>query len=258
MASRSTRVEKTGYFSPAPPRIFAHRGLAVDVPENTLLAFAKALGLGITHLETDVHASADGVAMISHDPDLLRLTGRQVSIAEMTAAQLMGIDLGEGQNFTTLAAALDAFPEARFNIDIKAAAAAAPAAAAIRAAHAESRVLIGSFRNARRKAAVRLLPGVATSASSTAVLVATWAAAVGLRVITKAVLRSVDAVQIPEKILGVRSTSPRVLRAFHAAGVEVHIWTINDADTMDRLLDAGVDGIMTDRADIAVQVFARR
>jgi glycerophosphoryl diester phosphodiesterase len=138
------------------------------------------------------------------------------------------------------------------------AAAAVPAAAAIRSARAEHRVLIGSFRNSRRQAAVRLLPGVATSASSGAVLVATWAAAVGLRVVTRAALRSVDAVQIPERILGVRSTSPRVLRAFHAAGVEVHVWTINDAATMDRLLDAGVDGIMTDRADIGVEVFARR
>ena len=238
--------------------MFAHRGLALEVPENTLLAFAKALALGITHLETDVHVSADGVAIISHDPDLLRLTGRQVQIAQLTAAELARIDLGDGQNFTTLAAALDTFPEARFNIDIKAEAAAEPAAAVIRAARAERRVLIGSFSNSRRRAAIRLLPGVATSASSGAVLVATWAAAIGLRGVTKSVLRSVDAVQIPEKILGVRSTSRRVLAAFHAAGVEVHIWTINDAESMNRLLDAGVDGIMTDRADIAVEVLARR
>lgn len=258
VASKSTRINETAYFSPARPRVFAHRGLAVGAPENTLLAFAQALALGITHLETDVHASADGVAIVSHDPDLVRLTGREVRIADLTAADLSRIDLGAGQNFSTLGEVLDAFPDARFNIDIKAAAAAAPTAAAIRAANAESRVLIGSFSNARRQAAIRLLPGVATSASSGAVLVATWAAAVGLRVVTKAALRSVDAVQIPERILRVRSTSRRVLRAFHAAGVEVHIWTINDAATMNRLLDAGVDGIMTDRADIAVEVLARR
>lgn len=258
MARRKPVEGDTGYFSPAPPRVFAHRGLAVDAPENTLLAFAKALALGITYLETDVHASSDGVAIISHDPDLLRLTGREVRIEQLTAAELGRIDLGDGQNFSTLAAALDAFPDARFNIDIKAEAAAAPAAAAIRAAHAERRVLIGSFSDARRLAAVRLLPGVATSASSRAVLLATWAAAIGLRAVTRAVLRSVDAVQIPERILGVRSTSRRVLAAFHAAGVEVHIWTVNDAPAMERLLDAGVDGIMTDRADIAVEVLARR
>lgn len=258
MARRAPSAGEAGFFSPAPPRVFAHRGLAVDAPENTLLAFVKALSIGVTHLETDVHASADGVAILSHDPDLVRLVGRQAQIADLTAAELARIDLGDGQTFTTLAAALDAFPDARFNIDIKAAAAAGPAAAAIRAAHAENRVAIGSFSKARRLAAVRLLPGVATSASSGAVFVATWAAAIGLRVVTRTVLRSVDAVQIPEKILGVRSTSPRVLAALHAAGVEVHIWTINDEPSMTRLLDAGVDGIMTDRADLAVQVLARR
>ena len=110
--------------------MFAHRGLATEAPENTLLAFAKALALGIRYLETDVHASADGVAIISHDPDLKRLTGRDVRIEQLTAAELARIDLGEGQTFTTLAAALDAFPDARFNIDIKAEAAATPAAAA--------------------------------------------------------------------------------------------------------------------------------
>ncbi len=205
-----------------------------------------------------MHASADGVAIISHDPDLKRMTGREVRIEQLTAAELARIDLGEGQNFCTLAAALEAFPEARFNIDIKAEAAAEPAAAAIVAAHAENRVLIGSFSDARRLAAVRRIPGVATSASSTAVLAATWAAAIGLRGITKAALRGVDAVQIPISVLGVSTVSPRALGAFHAAGVEVHIWTINDAASMNRLLDAGVDGIMTDRADIAVEVFARR
>jgi glycerophosphoryl diester phosphodiesterase len=238
--------------------LFAHRGLATEAPENTLLAFAKALALGVGYLETDVHASADGVAIISHDPDLKRMTGRDVRIDQLTAAELGRIDLGEKQTFSTLAAALDAFPEARFNIDIKAEAAAEPAAAAIAAAHAEHRVLIGSFSKARRQAAIRRLPGVTTSASSGAVLVATWSAAIGLRGITKAALRGVDAVQIPVSVLGVSTVSPRVLAAFHAAGVEVHIWTVNDAESMTRLLDAGVDGIMTDRADIGVEVFARR
>lgn len=238
--------------------MFAHRGLATDAPENTLLAFARALELGVDYLETDVHASSDGVAIISHDPDLVRLTGRQVAIAKLTAGELGRIDLGDGQCFTTLAAALDTFPDARFNIDIKAEAAAAPAAAAIKNANAEHRVLVGSFRNARRTAAVRLLPGVATSASSRAVLVATWAAAIGVRGVTKLALRDVDAVQIPERILGVSAVSPRVLAAFHAAGVEVHVWTINDPSDMERLLDAGVDGIMTDRADLGVEVFKLR
>ncbi|MEO6114989.1 MAG: glycerophosphodiester phosphodiesterase family protein [Pseudolysinimonas sp.] len=238
--------------------MLAHRGLAVDAPENTLLAFAKALAAGVTHLETDVHASADGVAILSHDPDLFRLTGRQVRIDQLTAAELSRIDLGDAQNFTTLAAALDAFPEARFNIDVKAAAAVMPTIEAVRQAAAEHRVLIGSFSNARRLAVVRRLPGVVTSVSSRGAVIATWAGALGLPALTRWVLRRVQAVQLPERILGVRTTSRRVIAAFHSAGVEVHIWTINNPAVMNRLLDAGVDGIVSDRADLALAVLARR
>jgi len=251
-------VPPESYLSPARPRLFAHRGLAVGAPENTLLAFAQALALGVSYLETDVHASADGVAIISHDPDLTRLVGREVRIDQLTSAELQKIALGEGQTFTTLAAALDAFPEARFNIDIKAMAAASPTVEVIRSARAENRVMIGSFNNARRLAVTRHLPGVATSVSSRAAVIATWAAALGIRPLAVWALRGSQAMQVPEKILGARTTSRRALAAFHAAGVEVHVWTINDADTMNRLLDAGVDGIMTDRADIAVEVFSRR
>ncbi|CAN5496805.1 glycerophosphodiester phosphodiesterase [soil metagenome] len=246
------------YLSPTRPRLFAHRGLAIEAPENTLLAFARAVGLGVEYLETDVHASSDGVAMISHDPDLTRLTGREVRIDQLTASELQEIDLGEGQTFTTLAAALDAFPDARFNIDIKAMAAASPTVEVIRRARAENRVMVGSFSDARRRAVVRELPTVATSVSSRNAVIAAWSAAVGLRSVTRRALRGAQAMQIPEKILGASTTTPRALAAFHSAGVEVHVWTINDAATMNRLLDAGVDGIMTDRADIGVEVFARR
>ena len=113
------------------PRIIAHRGLALDAPENTLLAFLRALNAGATHLETDVHASADGVAVISHDPDLGRVAGRSVNVGQLTMPELRRVDLGHGQGFCSLAEALDAFPQARFNIDIKDEASAAPAAEAM-------------------------------------------------------------------------------------------------------------------------------
>lgn len=238
--------------------MLAHRGLAVDAPENTLLSFAKAIAAGADHLETDVHASADGVAILSHDPDLFRLTGRRVRIDQLTASELARIDLGESQTFTTLAAVLDTFPEARFNIDVKAAAAVIPTIEAVRSARAEHRVLIGSFSNARRLAVVRRLPGVVTSVSSRGAVIATWAGAWGLPALTRWALRRVQAVQLPVRILGARTTSARVLAAYHSAGVEVHIWTINDPAEMRRLLDAGVDGIVTDRADLALAVIAQR
>src|ERR1700712_4043685 len=101
----------SGFLSPERPRLFAHRGLALDAPENTLLSFARAVAVGATYVETDVHASADGIAVISHDPDLTRVAGRKVRVEQLTLAELHRIDLGHGQGFSSLAEALDAFPE---------------------------------------------------------------------------------------------------------------------------------------------------
>lgn len=253
------RPPSSGYFTPAPPRLLAHRGLAVEAPENTLLAFAKALAVGVTHLETDVHASADGVAMISHDPDLRRLAGRTVSVGQLTSHELRRVDLGAAQGFASLAEALDAFPDARFNIDIKSADAVAPTVAAIRDARAIDRVLVGSFNPTRRRAAVSELPGVATSISSRGAVAAVSAArSPGGRPTLRRILRDVHAVQLPLSILRMPTMTPRTLEAFHAAGVEVHAWTINDEPTMDRLLDLGIDGLISDRVDIAAALLARR
>jgi glycerophosphoryl diester phosphodiesterase len=238
--------------------VIAHRGLAVEAPENTLLAFAKAISIGVTHVETDVHVSADGVAMISHDPDLRRIAGRTAQVAHLTSHELRRIDLGDGQNYSSLAEALDAFPETRFNIDIKIEGAVVPAVEAIRAAGATARVLIGSFRPARRLQAVRMLPGVATSVSSRGAVAAVAAATSGNLRALRRVLRDVQAVQLPESVLCMKPFTPRAVSAFHAAGVEVHAWTINDVGSMERLLDAGVDGIITDRADLAMPVVQRR
>ncbi len=105
---------------------------------------------------------------------------------------------------------------------------------------------------------MRKLPGVVTSVSSRGAVIATWAGALGLPALTRLALRGVQAVQLPERILGVRTTTPRVIAAYHSAHVEVHIWTINDPAVMSRLLDAGVDGIVSDRADLALQVIAGR
>jgi len=232
--------------------------LPVDAPENTLLAFAKAIAVGVTHIETDVHVSADGVAMISHDPDLRRLTGRRATIDHLTAQELRRIDLGHGQTYCTLAEALDGFADVRFNIDIKVGAAAEPAARAILAANAVDRVLIGSFSQQRRLTAVRMLPGVATSVSARGAVAAVAAARSGSLRPLRRILRDVQAVQLPETVLRMRTFTPRTIRAFHAAGVEVHAWTINDPVVMNQLLDVGVDGLISDRADHALAVLARR
>jgi glycerophosphoryl diester phosphodiesterase len=253
-----TRTGTESYLSPARPRVFAHRGLAVEAPENSMLAFAKAIAAGALYIETDVHASADGIAVVAHDPDLLRLAGRNVRVDQLTFAELRRVDLGEGQVFCSLAEALDAFPETRFNIDVKSRAAVRPTIAAVLAARASDRVLVSSFNERTRAAAVRGLPGVVSSSSARLFAVALLAGKVGLSPIVRRALRGLVAVQVPERALGLRITTARMIALLHDAGVEVHVWTVNDPLRMAELLDLGVDGLVTDRVDLALDVVRAR
>ena len=246
------------YFDSELPRVFAHRGLATTAPENTLAAFGAAVELGVRYIETDVHGSRDGVAVVSHDPDLTRLAGITSAVSDFAMSELAAIELGAGQGFGSLVEALDAFPDTRFNIDIKSSDAIAPTIAAITATNAIGRVLVTSFSEERRLAAVRELPGVATSASARRFASALGSATFGRTTALARTLRDIDCVQVPTHYGPLRITTPPIIRRLHAAGVEIHVWTINDAATMHRLLDLGVDGLVTDRADIALAAVAER
>lgn len=241
-----------------PPRIIAHRGLALEAPENTLLAFARALTAGATHVETDIQASADGVAVIAHDPDLARVAGRSVPVAQLTMPELRRIELGHGQGFCSLAEALDAFPQARFNIDVKDARAAAPAVDVIRAARATDRVLITSFSSERRKAVTDQLPGVASSPAVSEFVPVLLGAKTGVNPAVRHALRGFVAVQVPERRGPLRIVTRLTVDRIHAAGAEVHVWTVNEPNDVIRLLDLGVDGIVTDRCDIVRRVVDAR
>lgn len=204
-----------------------------------------------------MRASADGVAIISHDPDLQRVAGRAARIDQLTCAELVKTDLGAGQTFPTLEEALTAFPDARFNIDVKSRDAADATAQAILKANAVSRVLVTSFDDTTRKAAVAALGGahaVATSASQKGVIWALVGAKLGLQFVVRVALGGVAAVQVPERRGPLRVVTPRFIDMVRNAGVEVHVWTINDEDDMRRLIVQGVDGLVTDRADLAVNV----
>ena len=251
-------MQRKPYFAPSLPRVFAHRGLATNAPENTLLAFSAAVNLGVQFVETDVHGSSDGVAVISHDPDLTRLAGIRSAVSDYSMDQLRRLDLGHGQGFSSLAEALDAFPETRFNIDIKSADAVQPAVDAIRATNATARVLVTSFSEARRLAAVCQLPDVATSTGARRFAAALAAGKLALRPTLWRVLAGVDCVQVPQTYGPIRITTAPMIARLHAAGVEVHVWTINDEKTMNELLDLGVDGLVTDRADLALGVLRAR
>lgn len=251
------------YFATRGPRLLAHRGLAVDAPENTLAAFIAALSVGADYLETDARASSDGVAVLHHDA-ALRLPGRrgrparEVVIAETTALALERLDLGEGNGVPSLAEALGGLPEARFNIDVKSADAVGPVAEAVRRAKAADRVLLTSFSASRRRRATAGLPGVATSAAAPRVLLAAVGAGLGLQPLVRLAARGVDALQVPERQGPLTIVDRRRIAAYHRAGLEVHVWTVNEPTDMERLLDLGVDGLVTDRADLAAPIIAAR
>ncbi|WAC65947.1 glycerophosphodiester phosphodiesterase family protein [Agrococcus sp. SL85] len=248
----------TQYLTGRPPRVLAHRGLAVAAPENSMLAFVHAMDAGATYLETDVHATADGVAVLAHDATLDRVAGTDVAIGTTLRKDLLGVDLGHGETVPELREALLALPDARWNIDLKSDAAVVPAVRAIVEARAVDRVLLTSFSERRRRRARALLPEVATSASQGIVLRALAAQRAGLRALLARVLSDVVAVQVPRRAAGVELVTARSVAALHAAGVEVHVWTVNEAAEMRELLDLGVDGLVTDRCDVAVPLVAAR
>lgn len=248
----------SSYLAPSGPRVLAHRGLAVDAPENTLLAFAKAIAVGADYLETDVHASQDGIAVISHDPRLDRVAGRPVAVGQLTMAELGRVDLGHDQTFSSLEATLDAFPEARFNIDVKEEAAVEPTIAAIARTRSAGRVLLTSFSERRRQRLAALVPGAVTSVGGSGVIRFRGAAYLRSPGSAARALRGGVALQIPERSGPLRLVTRPLVDLAHRVGAEVHVWTVNDPADMARLLDLGVDGLVTDRADLAMQVLAER
>lgn len=246
------------YFDLPTPRLLAHRGLAVDAPENTLLAFDRAAAVGAPYVETDVHVSADGVAVVAHDPSLSRVAGRATDVSRLTMDELRRVDLGHGQGFASLEEALDAFPHLRFNIDVKVAAAVAPTVAAIQRTRAAPRVLLTSFSEHRRLRLGLLVPESVTSAGRRGVIATRLASVLRRPAAVGLARRGAAALQIPERVGSFRLVTSRFVEAVHRAGAEVHVWTVNDPADMIRLLDLGVDGLVTDRSDLAVPLISSR
>lgn len=244
------------YFSPAGVHVFAHRGFAGEsAPENTLAAFERALAAGATHIETDIQATSDGVAMVFHDDDLQRVAGIRGRVGGIGYEQISQIRLGE-QRIPTLLEALERFPEARFNIDIKRANAIEPTVRAILKAKAADRVLVSSFSGRRRRRALRLLASrdaiVATSADATLMLTLYLAARLGAFALFRQFASSIHALQLPEHFMGMQLTHPRLIRFARQSGLKIDYWVINEPTRMKQLVSLGADGIVTDLADVAV------
>lgn len=250
------------YFGPAKPRVLAHRGFvppdSVGIVDNTVAAFAAAHAAGVDYIESDCHLTADGVVVLFHDDDLVRVAGDSRRVADVTHDELAQLMSGLG-GLATAADTLAAFPDVRFNLDVKAPDAAVPLGRIV-APHAE-RVLLTSSSDARRRAAMeaaRAAGGTPATSSGQATVARVLAGvAGGSRAIVRRALRGIHALQVPERTGALRIVGPRLLRLVHDAGVEVHVWTVNDPVDMERLLNLGVDGVVTDRADLALEVVSR-
>jgi glycerophosphoryl diester phosphodiesterase len=244
------------YFATSPlPRILAHRGLAgPGVAENTIEAFVRAIEAGATHIESDIQVTKDGVAVLFHDHDLSRVAGVASRIEDVSAAELAQIELNDGGRVPRLEDALLQLPSARFNLDIKSDAAVAPAVEVINRLGVWNRVLVSSFSDGRRRRALAgMTHTVATSAGGSLVLLARVASAFGAKVLLARMLRKVGALQIPRHFGPIRLDTVDFLLHLKSAGVEVHFWTINDPAEMKALVELGASGIVSDRADLAVQ-----
>lgn len=249
------------FLSPNPPIVIAHRGGPEGATENSDLAFATSVGMGIRYLESDVRTTADDVPILHHDVDLIRAAHFGARIQDITWAEMSRIELPDGGRIMRLDEALTTWPGIKWSLDIKDDRSVDPAVKALLRAHALDRVCVASFSRARlHRLRADLGPEGATSA--------TWQEALTLLRVpgSKRLLdrqwhsRPVRpvAVQVPPSARGLPLLTRRSVAAAHSLGLHVNAWTINDPAQMSSLLDIGVDGIMTDRPKVALEVLRAR
>jgi len=237
------------------PLPFAHRGGTADGLENTAAAFRRAAAAGYRYFETDVHTTADGVLVAFHDATLDRVTDTGGRIRDLPWAAVREARVAGKEPLPLFEDLLQEFPEARWNVDLKTESALVPLVDLISRTDAWDRVLVSSFTEARVARAQRLAgPRLATSYGATGV------AALRMRSLgIPAPLRAgAVAAQVPETQGGIRVVDRRFVRAAHARGLQVHVWTVNDPGRMESLLDLGVDGIMTDHLETLREVLTAR
>jgi glycerophosphoryl diester phosphodiesterase len=251
------------------PLVFAHRGGAALRPENTIAAFDHGLALGADGLEFDVHLSRDGVVVIHHDPTLERTTSGRGRLADLSADELGALDAGhwfvsrdapdagyphraQGIGVPRLSTVLARYPGIPIIIELKGS---NPALALrviddVRAADALGRVALGGFSQAVLDAARAYEPRIRTGAGKDETRWALYRSWIG-----RAPRRpAFHEFQIPECVGRTRIVRPGFVACAHRAGLPIHVWTVNDAADMHRLLDWGIDGLITDRPDVAVEV----
>lgn len=244
--------------SPHPKRLLGHRGACAERPENTMVSFERAVAIGVDVIETDVHVTRDGQVVISHDPDGLRGAGIAESIAECTLEQVRAWDVGwgfrapdgtrpfadRGHRMPTLEEALDAFPDVRFNIDLKPndPRVVATVLSVVRRLGAADRVCLASFHGALVRAVRKAdFAGETVLAEDEVIAV----------LLTPSLWRRKlpfggDALQLPPSSGIIDLSSERFIGKCHRMGYRVDYWTINDPEQAARLFERGADGVISD------------
>lgn len=253
-------------FDTSRPLVFAHRGGCALGPENTLAAFDLGLAAGADGLELDVHLSADGVVVVCHDDTLERTTAGTGPVRLRTAEELAAVDAGcrfrdaggdfpfagRGIGVPTLREVLERYPGIPLIVEMKvdSAGLGRAVAAAVRGAGAQDRVCAAGYGRRALDAARAALPDMPTSACHPEVRMAVYRSIAGwpVRHVPYAMY------QVPERAGIVRVVSPRFIRHAHAARLRVQVWTVDDEAAMRRLLDWDVDGLISNRPDVAVRV----
>ncbi|MDQ1248357.1 MAG: Glycerophosphodiester phosphodiesterase [Actinomycetota bacterium] len=243
----------------SPPFVIAHRGGTEQAVENSDTAFAQSIRMGVRYLESDVRTTSDGVAILQHDPDLTRVAHYGARIDEITWHEIARIELPDGGRMMRLDEALTTWPGIRWNLDVKDDRSVVPTVTALLRARVLDRVCVASFSNRRLlRLRAALGPDAATGA--------TWREALAILRIpggTRYLGRQWQvgdgrpvAVQVPPSSRGLPLITRGSVAAAHALGMQVHAWTINDPRQMRRLLDLGVDGVVTDVPSVALEVIA--
>lgn len=233
---------------------FTHRGVRRSDEENTLLAFQRAVELGVTHLESDVHASADGTVYLFHDETLDRITDATGKFGESTDEELAQITAG-GEPLCTLDELLDAVPQARIvNLDVKDEQVIGPLAELIERRGAHQQIALASFSSARSHAVSHLLSAPIRRSPGQREIILIWLCAHLFGWVPQRLVKGFWAVQVPFKQAWLPVATRRFTKAVQRAGAQVHVWVINDEPTMKLLVDQNVDAIMSDDAELLMKV----
>ncbi|MDZ7733638.1 MAG: glycerophosphodiester phosphodiesterase [Acidimicrobiia bacterium] len=236
------------------PLAFAHRGGATEAPENTMAAFEHAVGLGYRYLELDVRATADGEVVVFHDATLDRVTHHTGTLADRTLADLADVRVDRTEPIPRLVDVLDAWPDARINIDPKEDRVVEPLAELLEAREVLDRVCVMAFSDRRLRALRKRFGDRLCTALGPEGMTRLRLAASGVPLGRP----PGHVAQVPPSLANRQLLDDDVMRNARRLGLPVHVWVVDYPGEMDRLLDLGVDGIMTDRPSVLRDVLVRR